>query len=368
MEKGWTVRLAQDSDDLAIRNLLKSAPQQGLVNLCFEREPSYFEAIATTSNEPVIYVYEDRKKQKIGGMFSAGFREVYINGEITRIRYTGDLRIHPDYQGSRAMFRMVGQLKKLMGDDEWAHTVILSDNKKSMETVSKSRGGMPAYFPHTEFVTHTIFPQRKLKTSSAPGLKIRAATAHDIHSLQQFFNDNAPAKQFYPHYDFDQIDQCSGFYRNLKISDFYLAFEQSRIVGVLGIWDQKPFKQTRVTGYQKKFLLIRHLYNFYCYLFGGFIIPKTGSSLSYHYAHCALVKNNNANILRALIQHIFGQDEYNSTPLVIGFDHNDPLNNAVTDLRKHSLRSQHFLTGYGEDPRLQLSDEFPLSYPEVARL
>lgn len=260
MNKQWVVRRSSKEDDLAIRELLRDVSQGGIITLGFEREPSYFNAVSVSYCQPEIYVYEDLSCKRIVGVFSAGLREVYINGTPQLIRYTGDLRVHPDYQGTRVMFRMAKQLKAILGNDGWAHTVILSENKKSLNTVSKARGGMPKYFQHCRFNTHTIFPQRKLLKKHARCLT-RQASYKDINTMQEFFDREAPKKQFFPHYEFSQLENDEKFYQGLSFKNFHLAFAENELVGIFGLWNQGKFKQTRVIDY--KFSLLRNLYNFF---------------------------------------------------------------------------------------------------------
>ena len=363
MNKTWEIREATLADDKSIRDLLKNVSQEGLISLGFEREPSYFSAISVSYNKPEIYVYEDLKNSQIIGMFSAGLRNLYINGKPELVRYTGDLRIHPDHQGTRVMFRMIKTLKSILGKEGWAHTVILSDNQKSLDTVSKARAGMPQYFHHTTFHTYTIPPQRRLiKPVFKSNINTRPALASDIIAMQKFFDDNAPKKQFFPCYDLSKLDG-NGFYNSLNISNYQLAFSGNKIVGLLGLWNQEQFKQTRVIGY--KYPVIRLINNF---ILRGVKLPKKGATLSYEYVHTILIADNKPDILSALLHSASHAPSYSKNPIVIGLDSKDPLNCALTPLRKLTLKSEHFLTTYADNPPPLLSTKYPYTYPEVARL
>lgn len=357
MSKQWLVREAEAKDDRAIRELLKDTAQDGLIKLGFEREPSYFNAISVSYCKPEIYVYEDLTKSRVVGMFSAGQRELYINGKPQLVRYTADLRVHPEYQGTRVMFRMVKQLKSILGDDGWAHTVILSDNQKSLDTVSKARGGMPQYFHQCTFHTYTIPQQRKL-SMRAGKTQTRPANYNDIPAMQVFFDEQAPKKQFFPCYDFSKLNDCD-FYQGISISNFHLAFSDRKVIGILGLWNQENFKQTRVIDYKSSF--IRYINNI---LLRGIKLPKKGGSINYNYVHSLLLENNSSFIFKALL-HSACQTK---TPMVIGLDSTDPLNNTLKPLRKHTLKSEHFLTTYADRPPALCGTEFPYTYPEIARL
>ncbi|MGM0563503.1 MAG: hypothetical protein ACQES2_04145 [Pseudomonadota bacterium] len=362
MSKPWTVRRANESDNDAILEILESTPQMGYIQLAFERRPSYFAALAVSHDEPEVYVYEDREKERIGGLFSCGKRKLFINGRMTTLRYTGDLRIHPEFQGTRALFRMARTLKNLSQPGEWMHTVILSDNAKSLHAVSTGRGGLPNYYKQARFITHSLFlkPRR-----SAPGQKVRRAQAKDINAMQDLFDREAPNKHFTPAMDFRALNRGDDpHYRGLSLDDFYLLEENDEITAFLGLWDQEPFKQTRVVDYHWSFALTRHLYNLWARVAGGFVIPPKGQTLRYYYACAVTVADNDPARLEALIAKI--ASKHNGEVLTIGLDRRDPLNRATRRWRKHSLGSEHFVTSYESDPNEQLDDR--LTWPEVARL
>ncbi|EDY86782.1 conserved hypothetical protein [gamma proteobacterium HTCC5015] len=362
MNQQWAIRAATERDNDSILDILEAAPQMGVVQLAFERRPSYFNALLVSHDEPEVYVYEDLEKQRIAGMFSCGKRDMYINGKITSLRYTGDLRIHPKYQGTRVLFRMAKVLKNLSGEQEWMHTVILSDNAKSMHAVSTGRGGLPDYYHQASFVTHSLFLKaKKLPLSD----QVRGAKESDIPAMQALYNEEQSRKQFAPLLDLQALHQGNDpHYRGLALDHFIVLEEAGEITAMMGLWDQESFKQTRVTGYHWSFALSRHLYNLWAKLFGGFTIPPKGETLHYRYAYATTCKGNSAKRLGALLSAVSQQCK--GEVLTLGLDKKDPLNQATKHWRKHTLGSEHFVTSYQGDPREQLDE--CLVHPEIARL
>lgn len=362
MSNQWAVRQAGEADNDRILDILEATPQMGYIQLAFERRPSYFAALAVSHDEPEVYVYQDFEGDCIGGLFSCGKRRLYVNGELTTLRYTGDLRIHPDYQGTRALFRMARKLKDLSQPGEWMHTVILSDNTKSLHAVSTGRGGLPDYYKQARFITHSLFLKPRRNTLAR---QVRRANRDDIDAMQRLFDREAPSKHFTPELDLRALDRGDDpHYRGLTINDFYLLEEDGEVTAFLALWDQEPFKQTRVTDYHWSFSLTRHLYNLWARLAGGFRIPPKGQTLRYYYAYAITVAGNDPARLEALIAKVAA--EHSGEVLTVGLDRRDPLNRATRRWRKHSLGSEHFVTSYDGDPNEQLDDR--LTHPEVARL
>ncbi|MDF1761983.1 MAG: hypothetical protein P1U57_01115 [Oleibacter sp.] len=366
MSQRFVTRLAKPEDAPGLMELLADTPQQGSIQLNFERQPNYFIAAAIGTQVPELFIYEDQEQHRVAGAGSIGRREVYINGELKSIRYSSDLRIHRDYQGGRALLRMFKSLREELGDD-WYQTVILEENEASLATVGSGRLKVqPTYYPAGQFRTNMIDLKRKEKHTIKH--HIRRATHADVQAMQGFFNAEAKEKQFYPHYEFDQIGSENPYYKDIKLEDMFLAFKNDTLVGMTGLWDQKQFKQTRVTGYSRSMEMARPLYNIYTRIMGGLALPPAGSLLSYISLHTTVVKNNDSDIFADLLAQV-RRELYGSSyqALVVGFDLKDPLQKITDQYKKVELFSRHFLGSYGDDPMNEL-DRDRIMYLETARL
>ena len=362
----FTIRQAKQTDSEALITLINDTPQEGSIRLNFERTPDFFHATKITTSEPEVWLMEDNRENRLVASFSIGKRYVYINGEKKLSRYGNDLRIHQDYKGGRTLFRLFKKYRELI-QDEWMQTVILEENKASINTVSSGRLSLPNYHPAGKLVTHMIALNQK------PGeIKhtIRRATSCDVNLIQDFFDKNAKKKQFYPYYDFSRIDSDDSYYRNLSLNSYYLCFNDSELVGLAGVWDQKAFKQTRFLSYHGNMKLLRHFSNVKSKLLGGLSLPAPGSLGNYINMHSVLCKNNNPDLLKSLLHKIMS-DYRNShyDALIIGFDKQDNLHQSIENLKHHSLVSNHYLANYGEQPKILNSESTPsLMYLEPCRL
>ena len=384
----YLIRPARAEDNNGILGLIRETPQPGRVLLNFEREPRFFDGSQVTCEEPDNWVVETRggggsqrppdhaqadqvetahfelpRDRRIVGTFSIGRRAMYINGKVQRIRYANDLRLAPDLQGGRMLLRMARKLAEQMGTDEWMQTVILSDNRTSLNTVASGRAGLPTYYPCGEIETSMLFsyPRRRRH-----GLRVRRASIDDLADMQHWLDEQGPRRQFFPRYRLENLLAGDDYYRGLKIDDFWLALRGGQLVGMLGIWNQKSFKQTRVLAYPRGLSWLRHFYNLYTALYGGIRLPPAGGTLSYLTLHSVLVENDDAAIFDALLAAVMQEYLPRFGALISGFFQGDPLARALEGCRRQVMHSRHFLASYGDDPRQQLDGRLP--YVEVARL
>jgi hypothetical protein len=365
MSQPYEIRLAEPHDSDALLSLINQTPQEGQVQLNFERLPNFFHGTQVTTTEPDVWVMLDHKRNILLASFSIGKREVYVGGKKRMTRYGNDLRIHQDYRGGRILLRLFKKYRELM-QDEWMQTVILDDNKASINSVGSGRLSLPTYYKCGQFRTHMV--DLKKKQYQKINCTVRRALEEDKKSMQAFFDENAPLKEFYPCYDFSKIGTDHAYYRDIKIDDYFLAFRDKVLVGVCGVWDQKAFKQTRFVSYQGKMKYLRHINNIKSHLIGGLQLPKPGNLANYLSLHSILCVDNDAGIFKDLLNavlKIYHDSLYES--LIFGFDTRDPLHQAADGLKAYQLLSNHYLASYHSDPAEEL-DQQGLIYLEPARL
>ena len=369
MSLRYDIRLACEEDSSALLQLINDTPQEGSIKLNFERQPNFFHATDITTSEAEVWLMEDLHNDRLVASFSIGKREVYVNGKKRLTRYGNDLRIHQDYKGGRTLFRLFKKYKELM-QDEWMQTVILDENKASIDTVGSGRLSLPTYHHAGQFITHMVALN---KSYAQPSQQVRRATSNDISEIQKFFDNQAKNKEFYPCYNFSRIGSEDAYYRNLNINDYFLYFTNHELSGVVGTWNQKSFKQTRFLSYHGSIKFLRHISNISSKLWGGLSLPSAGELANYISLHSILVKDNQPKILNTLLTNILF--EYRSSAydaLIIGFDKRDPLHEALQGFKSHTLISNHYLASYGDKPEyLQQQDEqksLPLFYLEPSRL
>lgn len=363
----WRIRRATSADSDAILDLVEGTPQPGAVTLNFERRPDFFAAAGVQCEQPDVWVAEDSTGAgRLQAVFNIGWRRIFVDGEICPVRYAHDLRIAPSARGGMLLYRLFRHLHSLLNAGEWMQTVILDDNRTSVDTVGSGRAGLPTYYPHGEIETSLVYT-RTGRAQGSSDIRIRHACSADLPALEAFWKRQGGQKQFFPFYDLQDLDDPVGYYRGLSADSFIIAESADEILGVVGTWDQKHFKQTRVVRYAPGMDLLRYCYNAVSRVRGGLRLPPAGGVLSYLALHSIAVENNDPELFRLLLDycvHHFS-DDYDA--LVCGFFRTDPLARVPARYRRRLLHSRHFLVSYDGDPRANLDPE-RIPYVDVARL
>lgn len=360
----YTIRPAQRSDSGDLLKLLSSTSQEGAIRLTFEREPDYFHAASVSTSKPEIWVM-DHAHAGIVGTFSIGSRQVFLNGKKTDVRYGSDLRIHPAFQRGRALYRMFNQYRESMQND-WMQTVILDDNKASINTVGSGRSILPEYLPAGHFTTRLISSRKRIRPRASRSVK--RAQWDDVKAMQSFFDIEAAKKQFYPCYDFSQIGSTDPYYRDQSLSDFFILREKGEITGIAALWNQKSFKQTRVSGYSSTLKYLRPIYNAATRITGMLPLPPVNAVNRYQTLHSVVVKDNCPKRFAKLLNTIRSEVSSEEVDgIACGFDSRDPLLKVLQRCPGHTLTSRHFLATY-QPENIRDVDMSSLVYPEISRL
>ncbi|MEM8594428.1 MAG: GNAT family N-acetyltransferase [Pseudomonadota bacterium] len=107
------------AEDAGLLQLIQNSPMQGMVQLSLERQPSFFDSIRLSGQNFTVKVVEDTDEEMIVGCFGFAYKQLYINGHTTEVRYLLDLRIHPEYRG-KGVFKMLAKgFKKSWVTDGW---------------------------------------------------------------------------------------------------------------------------------------------------------------------------------------------------------------------------------------------------------
>ena len=363
------ITLAQPEDNQDICRLFR-IPFSGGISLAMEREPDYFLGARIQYEQPEAYVCRDRANNRIAACFSVGKRNVFLNGRKTLLRYHSDLRIDPDYQKTSVLFDVCFYFKEHIALLEgFSQTIIFADNEVMNTLINfnshkRLRSIVPFYIPHGQYVTHTIaLGKRKILKNSSYG--IRQAKKEDILPMQRFFDEEAGLKQFYPCYDFSKM--LSDYYCGLTPENYFMAFDNDQLVGIVGIWDQQNIKQTRVVKYSNRLRLLKPFINALNSIYGGFLLPNEGAKLNSVILHTIVIKNNSSEIFRQLCEAVYryGQKQ-NYEYMLCGLDERDSLNEIFKGYAKREVRGTHYLVSY-DDNCLQKINK-GIFYLEAARI
>lgn len=295
------VRLATGADEPALRGLLKRLVVPGDIRVTFEREPDFFGACAVHGDTHVI-VSVDRTSGAVVGLGARSIAPAYVNGAPCDVGYLSDLRLEPSYRNRTLVARGYRLLRELHRDGRASlyTSVIFATNQVALEMVATPRAGLPRY--HDLGVVHCpgIHVERRMEPIAADA-DVRRATPAMLRDVIACLNRNNMRRQFAPvHRECDFA--AGGRWKDFPIEHCHVAVRGARIVGVIGVWDQRAFKQTRIVDYASHLGAGRPLANLWRRWSGAPAYPRPGDYLRYACVSFAAADEDDARVMRALLR------------------------------------------------------------------
>lgn len=354
--------------DEGIRALFKISVS-GDIALALEREPIYFEGAKIQCRVPEVYVALDPISSNVIGVFNLGKRQLWFRGKKIEVRYLCDLRIHPSNQNGLTFYRILKFYKQLTCKDGYpSQTIVFADNQAMTNLIDKQMVNKSPSIPfyHLQGVIETHMIETSNQIASDENYKIRKAESNDLVALQKFINRESAKIDFFPFLDLTKLgyDYC----QDLNINDFYFAEQENEIVGVIGAWDLRKIKQTRVTGYSQKFKIIRLFYNLYARLSNRKLLPVVGTCVSYKTLCSILIKNRSVSIFQSILSKIINDNKSNDVDyLLCSLHNNDPLNASLNTIKKsRKAFGNYYLVDFSQTLNDKYKSDF--FYIEAARI
>ncbi len=340
----FTVRPGLPGDNAALQALFAvSQPSSGM-ELAFERGPDYFQSARVMYQHPELMVVTHRDSPDgLAAAFNYGHKEVFVNGEARLARYGADMRIAPAYHGSRALFTINRAVEPVLRHD-WYYTVILDDNGRSRNAFEHGRAGLPGYRRVEGLTTYTMTRRRGGRTGLPA---VRPATAADIPAMNALVRRLASRFQFLPTYDFAQLGTDDAYYYGLTLSDFLLVDGEDGLRGLVGLWNQSAFKQTRVTAYRWPLNILRPLWNLWAGLAGGIQLPPAGGALAYRSLHSPLTAPEDVEAFAALLNAAWNETRRQGVrALALTLADNDPRQAEMACWRTLPMKAHLYTVAY----------------------
>ncbi len=335
---GLTFRPAGESDHEALEALFAATPMGSRIRIGFERDPDYFMGARVQAEELCVRAFFENNGRAVG-MFSAGSRRVWVDGEIS-MRYLSDLRIHPEWQGSSLLARGFRLMRReVFRPGEWAQTLVLEDNARALELLTSRRGGLPEYRPAGRYVSWLLPSQR---VDSDPRIQVRRATAIDLPTMQMLLEASARRRSFSGIVDLAELGKP--VWRDLAIEDFLVAERHGEIVGMVALWDQSAFQRLRIHGYSRTVAALRPVWN----LLGGVPLPEAGQTVPLRKLTVIACEGDDPSILRALLAGALAESD--GRLIQAGCSAEDPLVEAFRGLKARKDHGRHFLVGWEGEP------------------
>jgi hypothetical protein len=303
LKSRFDIALATETDDDELRELLRNTPLPGPIRVTFEREPSFFDSCRIRGDFFQACLGRDRRTGKIIGLGTRSVAPGFINGEATPLGYLSDLRLEQPYRGGTLIARGYRFLQQLHEDcrTRLYTTVIFSENHAALTTIASGRAGLPRY--HDQGTIHS--PGINIRRAAPPidaGCEIIRGSEDLLPQVVECLNRNNSRRQFAPVHT---VQMFRDRWRNFRIEDFHVAVRGTRVVGVVGCWDQSAFKQTRVAGYGSRLQWMVPLANILRPATRVPRYPKAGEEVPYFYLSFIAIDDNNLQVFRALLRSAY---------------------------------------------------------------
>jgi len=296
----FDIELATSADDRELRALLRRNPIPGSISVTFEREPDFFACCRIRGEFFQVGIGRDRRTVRTIGLGTRSIATAFVNGEPMPLGYLADLRLEPEYRSGTLIARGYRFLKALHEDGRTRlyTTMIFSGNTTALNTIASGRAGLPIYHDMGVVYSPGINIRRR-KPAVAASCDILRGSYELLPEIVDCLNRNNARRQFAPVHT---ISMFRKQWRDFEADNFYVAVRDSRVIGVLGCWDQSSFKQTRVAGYSTRLRWLIPFANALRPLTGAPRFPKPGEELAYFYISFIAVDYDDLQVFRALLR------------------------------------------------------------------
>ena len=327
------VRLATPDDNEALIGLTAACPMEGELSLCIDRAPDFFALNRLEGDRWRVAVVDSIDRRVIACVATAE-RRVWLQGNPRTVVYAGDLKVHPDYRDARtadALERFVSDTARdTAGDATPIYLTILGGN-----AAMERRVGGPRGLPRLQrFATLHAFAIPLLWSRRPPDgadLRVEEATEASLEEMASLWSDVAPTRQLAPVMDAERLARWIVGARGLSLSDYLLVRDRDgRLLGFMGVWDQRELKTLRVLRYSPGLSVLRGVMSALAPLVGATPPPAIGKPLHHASAVHVCVPSNRPDVMRALVLAAYNRlHRTDRVFLQIALDVRDPLIGAL---------------------------------------
>lgn len=329
------VRPATAADNEALLALAGACPMEGDVGLCVDRAPDFFALNRLEGDHFEVGVVDGPDGRPVG-CIAVAERRVYLHGRPTTTMYVGDLKVHPDHRGSGVADALSTYARDLCraggGDDVPTLATVLAGNRSMQRRLAGQRG-LPHLHRFATIRSHSISLLWRRRPPRSD-LNVTRAGEDDLEEMAALWRVVAPSRQFAAVHDAASLGRWIAAAPALDLSSYLLArTADGRLAGFLGLWDQEPFKQLRVTSYSRRLSGFRLAFNAVAPAMGATPLPPPGGLIRHLTAVHVCVPSDQPAVLRSLLVHAYNELRGRGYSFfTIGLDVADPLAGACSGL------------------------------------
>jgi ribosomal protein S18 acetylase RimI-like enzyme len=246
----FSLRPADPSDNDDLVALAARCPMQADVSLLIERAPDFF-ALGRARGHGWTLVARapvgPERRPEIVGCVSIARRRVWTHGRPRDVAFVADLRVAPTHRGQGLSQALLDALAADEAENPAiAYVGATASGNAAVDGVVRRFGRWCPLSPIASMIGWQLLPMYSLRIPG--GVELGSAEERDradvVALLDEFGRDRALAPVFGEGGFADLLARSPG----MVLSDHLVARRRGRLLAVLGAWDAKLVKQTRVVG------------------------------------------------------------------------------------------------------------------------
>lgn len=334
--------LADGRLDAQLRELVRTTPMPGSVEIAYAREPDFFRGAAVMSGRHQVLAAVEG--DRVVGLGCRAIRRMYVNGVPANLGYLSGLRLLPELRNATALARGYEFLKTLHSDGGAPAylTTIVEKNHDAIALLTSGRAGLPRYEDRGRYCTYALPVPAARRRPASRELDVRPGGNMPAAELSALLRRGGASRQFYPVVEPGQLETAC--LPGLAPTDFYVARRGSEALGLAAAWDLGSVKQNLIFGYRGGLRTFRPLLNRLLPRLGYLPLPPVGEHLKTFAVSLIQVERDDPRVLAGLLEFILndraGRGYHMAT---VGFHESDPLRAAVAARFKFLYLSRLFL-------------------------
>jgi len=367
MAARYQMTLADRNDDAALRRRMAEDHMQGDMALSFRREPDYFLGCGVQGDRSEVIKCTDSRDGRIVGLGARHSTNLFINGEETPVGYLSDLRSDPEVRHRTLLARGYSFLRQLHDANPLRlyFSIILDGNDDAISSLTNARAGLPVYEDRGRILTPAIHLDFQRPELAIDGIRIQRGTAAMMPEVFRFLRFENAKRQFAPCQTRSTLETTRLL--GLSPEDFYIAFQEDRVVGCISTWDQSGFRQTHVEQYSGALRFARPFYNLAALISPLHSLPAPGEKIPYLYLSNIATENNRRDIFATMLRTVYRDRRKSEFQfLIAGLHEDDPLCTVLDDYRSIAAGGRLFVIYYPEDAEFAATLDDRTPYVEMA--
>lgn len=337
------IRDARPSDEPDLR-ALSEVELPGPIRMAFRQTPDFFAAERVRGETRLGVLTDD--SDAVLGCGARVVRRTWFNGAWCRTGYYCTLRATPAGRNARAVVTAYSWARDLERADPLPvlTSTILSGNMRARRLLTSRRFSLPAYLDAGEVMTFTV-TVRALRRVCSGGEPVEVLTGEEIGepALRAFFADERGLQPLFPELP-EPLPPA------LALGDFVVLRIREEVVAAAALWDQRPLRQVRITGYAPWLCVVRPLVNLVFGLRALPRLPKPGSDLPFRYLAFRRQRDADPRLFRALMSAVSRRLAAHEL-VSFSLHRDDPLFAEAMRLRAFRSASRLYTLSYDADPR-----------------